>query len=142
MVCAARQQDGAVVMGGGEVRIEGDGAVEAFQRLPLPPDGLKRGTQIGVSSGILKRKSYRLAGVSERFFATPQGCQRGSPGSVSTGKIAIERQRAITGLQRFLRAAGRVERLGEIQPDARAIGLDLQGSGEEHDAIGLAPELS
>ncbi len=73
MLSAPCQQDGAVVMGRGKVRVERNGPLEAFERLPFASDGLQGSAKIRVRSGILHGETHGLAGTRERFFATSEG---------------------------------------------------------------------
>ena len=79
--------------------------------------------------------------MGKRFFAASKGCKYRGTGAIPTGKRAIQNERTIAGLQRLLFTPERVQRLGEIQQNARSIGFEAQRTGEKHDGIRTTPEL-
>jgi hypothetical protein len=141
MLAQASQQHGAVVMCGRQVRVERNSPFETLQGLPLASDCLKCDTKIRVRSCVLECKTHRLPSVHQRFFASSEYRKRRGTGSVATGKRPIECERAIAGLQRFLFAPERMQRLSEIQQSARAIGLELQGLDQKYDCIRMTSKL-
>src|SRR5215467_2068895 len=90
MSTQACQQHGAVVMCGRQVRVKRDGPFETLQGLPLASGGLEGDTKVRVRTRVLERKTQRLPGVRERFFATSQGCEGRGTSAIPTDKRSVQ----------------------------------------------------
>src|SRR4029077_8760501 len=142
MLTLACQQDGEVVMGRGEVRVERGGPFKALECLALSSHSFQRRSEIRVRTRILERETHGLAGVRERLVASSESREHRGARPVASRERLIQSKRTITGAQGFLLTPERVQRLGEIEQNGRAVGLQRQGTGEEHDSVRVTSELS